>query len=132
LLCKKFDGVADTSCTPKEGLTVLVLTRKPNEEIIIGDNIRITVVEVAPGRVKIGISAPKSVRVDRAEIHEKKQQEAAPSSVAVEAPVVVNRLTDVLQPVAEKPITVVPGPVVHELPANRISSLRRRFPKKPR
>ena len=111
---------------------MLVLTRKPNEEIIIGDNIRITVVEVAPGRVKIGISAPKSVRVDRAEIHEKKQQEAAPTPLAVAVPAVVNRLTEVLPQVADKPTAVVNGPAVHELPANRISALRRRFPKKPR
>ena len=111
---------------------MLVLTRKLNEEIIIGDNIRITVVEVAPGRVKIGVSAPKSVRVDRAEIHEKKQQGAAPAPVAIDAPAVVNRLVDVLPPVADQPVATVPGPAVHELPANRISALRRRFPKKPR
>jgi carbon storage regulator len=111
---------------------VLVLTRKPNEEIIIGDNIRITVVEVAPGRVKIGISAPKSVRVDRAEIHEKKQQEAVAAAVPADTPAVVNRLVEVLQPVADKPTAVGSGPTVHELPANRISALRRRFPKKPR
>jgi carbon storage regulator len=108
---------------------MLVLTRKTNEEIIIGDDIRITVVEVAPGRVKIGISAPKSVRVDRAEVYEKKQQEAAAAPPAP-VPAVVNRLADVL-PVADTP-TLVPGPAVHELPANRISALRRRFPKKPR
>ncbi len=111
---------------------MLVLTRKPNEEIIIGDNIRITVVEVAPGRVKIGITAPKSVRVDRAEIHEKKLQEAAPAPITVEAPAVVNRLADVLPPVADQPTVVASGPAEHDLPANRISALRRRFPKKPR
>ncbi len=111
---------------------MLVLTRKPNEEIIIGDNIRITVVEVAPGRVKIGITAPKSVRVDRAEIHEKKQQEAAPAPVVAESVAVVNRLADVLPPVADQPTVVAAGPAVHDLPANRISALRRRFPKKPR
>lgn len=113
---------------------MLVLTRKTNEEIVIGDNIRITVVEVAPGRVKIGVSAPKSVRVDRAEIHEKKQQEAAstPGPVADPVPLVVNRLS-VLPPVAaDAPTAIVPGPVAHPLPANRISELRRRFPKKPR
>lgn len=112
---------------------MLVLTRKANEEIIIGDNIRITVVEVAPGRVKIGITAPKSVRVDRAEIHEKKMQEAAPAPAPIaEADSLVNRLTDVLPVVADTPTAIVPGPVVHPLPANRISALRRRFPKKPR
>ena len=118
---------------------MLVLTRKANEEIVIGDDIRITVIEVAPGRVKIGVSAPKSVRVDRAEIHEKKKQDAAPVQATPPAPVVVvNRLADVFPPVAAAETlsadvpTVVPGPAVHDLPANRISALRRRFPKKPR
>lgn len=115
---------------------MLVLTRKTNEEIIIGDNIRITIVEVAPGRVKIGVEAPKSVRVDRAEVHEKKQQEAAASPPAVTpllVPAVVNRLTEQLAPTADLPTAVIPaGPAVHPLPANRLSALRRRFPKKPR
>lgn len=114
---------------------MLVLTRKTNEEIIIGDDIRITVVEIAPGRVKIGIAAPKSVRVDRAEVHEKKkQEETKKAESAVEpapVPVVVNRLADVLPAVTEQP-AVVAGPAEHPLPANRISELRRRFPKKPR
>ena len=108
---------------------MLVLTRKPNEDIIIGDNIRITVVEIAPGRVKIGISAPKSVRVDLAEVHEKKQQEPTPPAPAVP---VVNRIAEVLSPVADAPTAIVAGPVAHPLPANRLSALRRRFPKKPR
>lgn len=116
---------------------MLVLTRKTNEEIIIGDNIRITIVEVAPGRVKIGVDAPKSVRVDRAEVHEKKQQEAAAAPPPAVTPLVVsplaNRLTEQLASTADLPTAVIPaGPVVHPLPANRLSALRRRFPKKPR
>lgn len=47
---------------------MLVLTRKVGEEIIIGDDIRLMVVEVSPGRVKLGISAPRDVRIDRDEI----------------------------------------------------------------
>lgn len=47
---------------------MLVLTRKVGEEIIIGDDIRVMVVEVAPGRVKLGIVAPRDVRIDRDEI----------------------------------------------------------------
>jgi carbon storage regulator len=54
---------------------MLVLTRKPGEQIVIGNNIRLTVVSVGPGRVKIGIEAPSSVRVDRQEIFEKIQRE---------------------------------------------------------
>ena len=44
---------------------MLVLTRRPGEQIVIGHNIRVTVVSVGPGRVKIGIEAPENVRIDR-------------------------------------------------------------------
>lgn len=50
---------------------MLVLTRRPNESIVIANNIVITVVSVGPGRVKLGIQAPPNVRVDRQEIHDK-------------------------------------------------------------
>jgi carbon storage regulator len=50
---------------------VLVLTRRPSEAIIIANNIKITVVSIGPGRVKLGIEAPPEVRVDRQEIHDK-------------------------------------------------------------
>jgi carbon storage regulator len=55
---------------------MLVLTRRPNESIIIANNIKITVVSVGPGRVKLGIEAPPHVRVDRQEIHDKIEQSA--------------------------------------------------------
>ncbi len=54
---------------------MLVLTRKPGEQIVIGNNIRLTVVSVGPGRVKVGIEAPPNVRVDRQEIFDKIQRE---------------------------------------------------------
>lgn len=49
---------------------MLVLTRKPNERIQIGDDIEIKVVSVDGDQVKIGISAPKSIDVHRYEIYE--------------------------------------------------------------
>lgn len=52
---------------------MLVLTRRPGEEIVIGGNIRITVVSVKGDRIRIGIEAPPSVVVDRQEIHERRQ-----------------------------------------------------------
>jgi carbon storage regulator len=55
---------------------MLVLTRRPSESIIIANNIKITVVSVGPGRVKLGIEAPPEVRVDRQEIHDKIEQAA--------------------------------------------------------
>ncbi|QEL19968.1 carbon storage regulator CsrA [Limnoglobus roseus] len=54
---------------------MLVLSRKIGEAIVIGNNIRITVVDVGQGRVKIGVMAPHNVSVDREEIFEKKQAE---------------------------------------------------------
>jgi len=53
---------------------MLVLTRRPSESIIIAGNIKITVVSVGPGRVKLGIEAPPNVRIDRQEIHDKLEQ----------------------------------------------------------
>ena len=56
---------------------MLVLTRRPGEQIVIAGNIRLTVVNIGPGRVKIGIEAPSDVRIDRQEIFEKIQAEQA-------------------------------------------------------
>jgi carbon storage regulator len=56
---------------------MLVLTRRTGESIIIGNGIKLTVVNVGPGRVKIGIEAPPSVRIDREEVHARVQQEKA-------------------------------------------------------
>ena len=50
---------------------MLVLTRQHGQEIVIGGNIRIVVVDVRGDRVRLGIEAPPSVRVDRLEIHER-------------------------------------------------------------
>lgn len=49
---------------------MLVLSRYENERIIIGDNIAVMIIGVCPrtGKVKIGIDAPKGVRVDREEV----------------------------------------------------------------
>ncbi len=55
---------------------MLVLTRRPSESVIIGHNIKITVVSVGPGRVKLGIEAPPEIRIDRKEIHDRIEQSA--------------------------------------------------------
>ncbi|GAB1535835.1 hypothetical protein ADMFC3_14660 [Geovibrio sp. ADMFC3] len=49
---------------------MLVLSRKTNESIIIGENIEIRIVEVAGKSVKLGIDAPRDVSVHRKEIFE--------------------------------------------------------------
>ena len=50
---------------------MLVLTRKAGEGIIIGDDIKITVVELKGGGVRIGIDAPREMKVHRQEVFDK-------------------------------------------------------------
>jgi carbon storage regulator len=52
---------------------MLVLSRKLGETIIFNNNIRITVVDIRGGHVRLGIVAPDEVTVDRQEVHEKRQ-----------------------------------------------------------
>jgi len=52
---------------------MLVLARKPNQSIMIGDDIEIRVVDIKGDQVKIGITAPRSVSVHRKEIYEEIQ-----------------------------------------------------------
>lgn len=77
---------------------MLVLTRKPGESIMIGNDIRLTVVQLGNGRVKIGIDAPPSVTVDRAEIHERKTAEvdAAARATLSNGSGIHNRIVDKL------------------------------------
>ena len=53
---------------------MLVLTRKVGDEIVIGNDIHITVVAVKGGSVRLGVTAPKDVAVDRGEVHEGPKQ----------------------------------------------------------
>ena len=49
---------------------MLVLTRKTNESIIIGEDIVLTVIELRSGKVRQGIKAPREVSVHRRDIDE--------------------------------------------------------------
>lgn len=50
---------------------MLVLTRKTGEGIVIGDNIKITVVELKGGGVRIGIDAPAEQKIYRQEVYDR-------------------------------------------------------------
>lgn len=54
---------------------MLILARKQNESIIIGDQIEISVIDIKGDQVKIGITAPKSIKVYREEIYRAIQRE---------------------------------------------------------
>ncbi|AXV05831.1 Carbon storage regulator [Euzebya pacifica] len=66
---------------------MLVLTRRANESIMIGDDIVITVLDVRGDQIRIGIKAPRSVAVHReevyAELQEANQAAASPSKAAM-------------------------------------------------
>lgn len=49
---------------------MLVLSRKTDESLIVGDNIVITVVEVKGDKVRLGIVAPREIPVHRREVYE--------------------------------------------------------------
>jgi carbon storage regulator len=118
---------------------MLVLTRRTGESIIIGNGIKLTVVNVGPGRVKIGIEAPPSVRIDREEIHARVMQEKADdkaadvldavssvvSAHADQATIVTGPETGVLNSTpaeASAPVATSPTPA----PVSRLSNYRRK------
>jgi len=50
---------------------MLILTRRVNESLMIGDNVTITVLGVKGNQVRLGVNAPKDVAVHREEIYER-------------------------------------------------------------
>ncbi len=59
---------------------MLVLSRKPGEEIVIGGTIRVRVLEIVGNKVRLGISAPSDVPVHREEVYRQIQEFAAAES----------------------------------------------------
>ena len=53
---------------------MLILTRREQERILIGDDIEVTVVKIEPMQVKLGITAPRAIKVDRQEVRTRKEQ----------------------------------------------------------
>jgi len=69
---------------------MLILSRRINEKIVIGDDIVISVVEVRGDQVKLGIEAPQSVKVFRQEVYDAIQEEnrKAAASSGVQLPLI--------------------------------------------
>jgi carbon storage regulator len=75
---------------------MLVLTRKSNQSIMIGDDVEVSVLSIMGEKVRIGIQAPREIPVFRKEVYLEIQQEniAAGASARAEVDEALRRLTD--------------------------------------
>jgi carbon storage regulator len=76
------------------GPTMLVLTRKPGQSIMIGDGVEVQVLSVAGEKVRLGISAPREVAIFRNEVYDRIESENESGKQAV---------GDALNRLAQKP-----------------------------
>ena len=60
----------------ERGKNLLVLSRRRDQTLVIGENVEVTVLEIKGGQVRLGINAPKAVSVHRGEIHAKVIEES--------------------------------------------------------
>jgi len=65
---------------------MLVLSRQRDESIMIGDDVEVTIVDVRGDKVRLGITAPKSIPVHRREIYDAIQREKAEAKKGDEQP----------------------------------------------
>jgi carbon storage regulator len=61
---------------------MLVLTRRVGEEIVIDGNVHVSIISIRGNHVRIGISAPPAIRVDRREVHDQRAEFAGVESEA--------------------------------------------------
>jgi carbon storage regulator len=90
---------------------MLVLSRKLNQAIMVGDNVRIVVVSVDRDQVKLGIDAPREIPVHRSEVYEEIQR--------------VNRAA-----AGQAPVPVAAGEAAPARQVNPVTLAPRRVPKK--
>jgi carbon storage regulator len=73
---------------------MLILTRKTNEKIKIGNEITLSIIEIRGEQVKIGVEAPKEVKVFRQEVFNAIQNENRAAAVSPDS---IGSLSDLLQ-----------------------------------
>jgi carbon storage regulator len=73
-----------------KGLVMLVLSRKPGERILIGDNVAVTIVRIGPNSVRLGIDAPRDMNIVREELCMPSAGNGGQNAPATEASVVVH------------------------------------------
>jgi carbon storage regulator len=71
---------------------MLVLTRKSNQSIMIGDDIEVSVLAIMGEKVRIGIEAPRSIPVFRKEVYLEIRQDASPEDARQEVDAALEKL----------------------------------------
>jgi carbon storage regulator len=82
---------------------VLVLSRRAGEKIVIGDEVTVTVLEVRGDVVRVGIDAPRSVRVHREEVYRELQAANRAAALAAASDDAASALSSALRPRAPRP-----------------------------
>lgn len=63
---------------------MLVLSRKPGEKILIGEDVRVTICRIGPNTVRVGIEAPRGMNIVREEVVLELGQSATQTSTEIE------------------------------------------------
>ena len=71
---------------------MLVLTRKSNQSIMIGDEIEVSVLAIMGEKVRIGIEAPRSIPVFRKEVYLEIRQDSSPEDAVQEVDAALEKL----------------------------------------
>ncbi len=72
---------------------MLILTRKPGESLYIGDNVKVTIVEIKGNQIRVGIDAPADLRIYREEIYKQILEENKNAAEAVMSGSALEQLT---------------------------------------
>jgi carbon storage regulator len=65
------------TCNQGRGVKMLILTRRIGEKLIVGGNVTVTVLSIKGNQIRLGIDAPREIKVHREEIYQKIQAEQA-------------------------------------------------------
>jgi carbon storage regulator len=80
---------------------MLILARRINETIVIGDDIRVSVIDIKGDQVKLGIQAPRHVKVYRQEVYEAIQEENRQAARSAAARTAAQTLPSLTRPPSE-------------------------------